>query len=245
MEKDSLGDRMKAYEMSSRTLLPVRLPVIIRIDGKAFHTYTKGCQKPWDDNLSEAMNQTAIALCSSIQGAQMAYVQSDEISVLIHSYKRFNSGAWFDNQVQKMVSVAAGIASATFTVESQRIWGSIKPAIFDARVFVLPEADVCNYFLWRQQDATRNSIQMLARSLYSHKELNNKNSLELKRLIQAKGKDWDLEPSKYRYGRCITKEFTQENRKRWIVNNEIPLFSEEREFINRFLAIESELPEDL
>lgn len=258
---------MKGYEQAFRTVLPGRVPVIIRVDGKAFHTYTRGCKRPWDDRLTEVMDLTAIELCKTIQGAQVAYTQSDEISILVHSYKKLNSSAWFDNQVQKMVSVASGVASATFTANSYKIWEeprpkfakdipasgyNIKPAYFDARVFILPEQEVNNYFVWRQQDATRNSVQMLARSLYSHKELDKKNNSELQELTFLKGRNWNDEPTKYKRGRCVLKEtvlvdLIDDNygyvskepspvyRSKWAVDNEIPVFSEKKDYINGFL----------
>src|SRR5690242_15510466 len=111
--EDSLAGRMKGYESAFKIVLPNRLPVIIRVDGKAFHTYTKGCKQPFDATFMEAMNEAALELCREVQGTQLAYVQSDEISLLVNSYKRLKTSAWFDNQVQKMVSVAAAIASAT------------------------------------------------------------------------------------------------------------------------------------
>src|SRR5271166_1882089 len=187
MSKDSLGDRMKVFEGAYRIGLPIRMPVIIRVDGKAFHTYTAGCKKPFDAGLMECMNLTAMELCKELQGCQMAYVQSDEISLLLTNYQTFDTQSWFDNNLQKMVSVAASIAGVTFTMNSDKVWGFDeyyglpiqRPAYFDARAWVLPKEEVTNYFLWRQQDATRNSVQMLAHSLYSHKQLNNKNSSEL------------------------------------------------------------------
>ena len=153
MSNDSLGDRMKSYEDAYRMHLPIRMPVILRVDGKAFHTYTKGCKKPVDQGLVDCMNDTAIALCKNIQGAQIAYVQSDEISILLNNYKTIDTQAWFENNVQKMVSISASIASVTFTENSYKIWGFhdnaegtgfegmgytspiIKPAYFDSRVF--------------------------------------------------------------------------------------------------------------
>ena len=254
MNKDSLGDRMKAYEDASRGVLTTRMPVIIRVDGKAFHTYTKGLVRPVDDRLVSVMDQTAIALCKAIQGAQVAYVQSDEISILVHGYKTLDSSSWFDNQIQKMVSVSAGIASSTFTALSYHIWHhddpehselglidsrNIRPAVFDSRVFLVPEADVNNYFLWRQKDATRNSVQTLARFLYSHKECNNKNNSQLQEMCFQKGRNWNDEPISFRRGRCIVKESfilpeTQAVRSRWTVDNNIPVFSEDRDYINRY-----------
>jgi tRNA(His) guanylyltransferase len=221
--KDSLGDRMKAnYEDRFRILLPRRTNLILRIDGKAFHTYTRGFNKPFDDGLIEDMDKTAIALCRGIQGAKLAYVQSDEISVWVTDYDGLETSAWFDNNLQKMVSVSASIATAAFNRE--RTLRNIGKgggdfcidarddipqfASFDARVFVIPEvAEVANYFLWRCQDATRNSVQMVARSLYSHKECEGKNIDQLKEMItKAKSGDhWVTLDCKYRHGRYIQK----------------------------------------
>jgi len=171
--------------------------------------------------------------------------------VLVHSYKRFNSEAWFDNQVQKMVSVAAGIASSHFTANSWKIWHAkdglalegIRPAVFDARAFIVPEADVCNYFLWRQQDATRNSIQMLARSLYSHKECDNKNTSQLQEMCSQKGTNWDALPTRWKRGACVKRVESEPHvmghvKERTIIDLEIPVFSQDRDYVNRLLAVE-------
>lgn len=257
MSKDSLGDRMKQYEDCYRTHLPIRTPVILRVDGKAFHTYTAKCKKPVDYGLVDCMNDTAIALCEAVQGCQLAYVQSDEISLLITNYQDINTQSWFDNNLQKMVSVSASTASVAFTLNSYKIWGTIgvrvpepilKPAYFDSRAFVLPKEEVTNYFLWRQQDATRNSVQMLARSLYSHKQLENKNNSELQELCFQKGKNWNDCPTSQKRGRCIVKtktmkeginpqtgEVLQAERSEWVVDNEIPIFSQNRTYIDNYV----------
>jgi len=256
MSNDNLGDRMKKYEDSFRQHLPIRTPVIIRLDGKAFHTYTAKCKKPVDMGLVECMNTTAIALCENIQGCQMAYVQSDEISLLITNYQDINTQSWFDNNIQKMVSVSASHASVAFTFNSYQIWGVVgvrfpepilKPAYFDSRAFILPKEEVTNYFIWRQQDATRNSVQMLARSLYSHKQLENKNNSELQELCFQKGKNWNDCPTFQKRGRCIVKtktmkegtnpktgEVFQAERGEWVVDNEIPIFSQKRDYIDNY-----------
>lgn len=252
-KKDSLGDRMKSYEDVVDFKLPPRSPIILRIDGKAFHSYTRGLKRPWDDALTDVMDETAMTLCKNIQGAQVAYVQSDEISILIHGYKTFVSMPYFDGRLQKLCSVPASIAGATFTALSRRLFGNgeIKPAYFDCRAFFVPEADVCNYFLWRQQDATRNSIQSLARSLYSHKECNNKNTSQLNEMCFQKGQNWNDVPTRYKRGRCIIQskqdkggpmaEFLRKPfRSSWIVDNEIPIFSQDRDYINKLLATEDE-----
>lgn len=257
MSQDSLGDRMKSYEDAYRISLPIRMPVILRIDGKAFHTYTKGCKRPVDQGLVDCMNVTAKELCKNLQGCQVAYVQSDEISLLLNNYHDLETQSWFQNNLQKMVSVSAGIASATFTVNSPMIWGTkesiptvkiMKPAYFDSRAFIIPKEDVVNYFLWRQQDATRNSVQMLARSLYSHKECTDKNNSELQEMCFQKGINWNDCPTPQKRGRCIIKKSVEKEaynrmtdkwetaiRSSWEVDNEIPVFSQDREYINRFV----------
>ncbi len=259
--KDRLGDRMKGYEMAARTTLPRRMPLIIRVDGKSFHTYTRDCDRPFDWSLSNAMGSTAVRLCEEIQGAQMAYTQSDEISILVHNYKRLESQPWHSNQVQKMVSVAAGIASSYFTVYSEAIFEYVRAAVFDARAFVLPEAEVTNYFLWRQQDAMRNSIQMLARSLYSHGSCNHKNTDELRAMCGQKGVIWGDLDMRWRRGFCVVRrsygsvvesegsepasvklepDVSAPPRWRWEEDFEIPYFGEDRNYVDRFLAVEEE-----
>jgi tRNA(His) guanylyltransferase len=243
MSGDAIGDRLKGYEHAARAALPRRMPVIVRVDGKAFHTWTKGCARPFDAGLVEVMNAAAIALCEEMQTAQMAYVQSDEISVLLHNYKRYASSAWFDNEVQKIVSVSASIAAASVTVASPRLFGEARCAFFDARVFVLPESEVNNYFIWRQQDAIRNSIQMQAQSLYSQRELHGKNQVMLRELIQAKGYDWEGLPTHLKRGRCVVRETSGEGeamRSRWAVDAEPPVFTAERAYVERYLAVEPE-----
>lgn len=251
MSEDSLGDRMKNYEDAYRLRLPIRMPVILRIDGKAFHSYTRSCKKPVDENLVSCMDETAKYLCKNIQGTQLAYVQSDEISLLLVNYKNLDSSSWFENNLQKMVSVSASMAASKFTSISHTIFGETKLASFDCRAFVLPKEEVCNYFIWRQQDATRNSVQMLARSLYSHKQCDNKNNVELQEMCWQKGINWNDCPTTQKRGRCIVKKqifkevkwdgkgpVTAEarfvERSEWQVDNEIPIFSVDRKYIDNY-----------
>lgn len=239
MDKTSLGDRMKKYEKAFKYALPPRMPVIIRVDGRAFHTLTRGLETPFDNDFIFVMNDVAEALCEEIQGAQMAYVQSDEISILVHSYKRHESQGWFGNEIQKMVSVSAAVASAVFTANSERIWDRPRIAQFDSRVFVLPEAEVCNYFIWRQQDFERNSVQMLARSIYSHKECDQKNNAELQEMCWQKGHNWNNQPTEFKRGRCVYR-FSTGNRYHWGLDTEIPQFKMDRDYIEQHLALEEE-----
>jgi tRNA(His) 5'-end guanylyltransferase len=194
------------------------------------------------------MNETAIYLCKNIQGAMLAYVQSDEISILLNNYKENNSQSWFDNNLEKMISVSAGMASAKFSMLSDSIFGKFKMAVFDSRAFVLPKEDVVNYFIWRQSDATRNSIQMLARTLYSHKELIGVDSDQLQELCFQKGINWNDCPASQKRGRCVVKIRTLKTgfnpklnmefpalRSEWVIDNEIPIFTQDRNYINRFI----------
>jgi hypothetical protein len=133
-------------------------------------------------------------------------VQSDEISIFLHSYKRHDTAAWFDNKVQKMVSVSAGTASSFFSREYYRLYPDSKALpVFDARVFVVPEDDVNNYFLWRQQDWVRNSVQMVASSIYSHSQLHKKNQKDMKEMILAAGQDWEALSPELRIGRTFAR----------------------------------------
>lgn len=240
---DALGDRMKRYENAYRASLPWRLPVVVRIDGRAFHTYTKGCERPFDERLMSAMNACAAAVCEDAHGAAFAYVQSDEISVLLHGYRALDSQPWFDNGVQKIVSIAASLASAEMTARSPDVFGKVKRAQFDARVFVLPEAEVCNYFIWRQQDATRNAIQMMASAHYSHRELHCKNTNAMQEMLFQKGVNFNDAPASHKRGRCIARETFEvdgSTRHRWTTDNEIPIFTQDRNYIERHLATDKE-----
>lgn len=254
----NLEERMKSYEQATRTVLPRRFPIIIRVDGKGFSNYTKQLPgKPFDRNFISVMESTAIALCQEIQGAQLAFVQSDEISILVHGYKKFESEPWFGNQVQKMVSVSAAVASATFTANSWRMWskiavhdtdplpgiGDIEPAYFDSRAFLVPEADVANYFLWRQRDGLRNSVQMFARVHFSQKELHKKSTNEMIEMCRAKGHDWHKLPPSQRNGRAVyrdTKLVDGTWRSHFVVDTNVPLFVDNKLYIERHLAIDEE-----
>lgn len=251
--KDSLGDRMKGYELVSRHRLVRRTPVVLRVDGKAFHTLTRGLDKPWDAGFMEAMQGVAMALCENIQGAQLAYGQSDEVSVLLTDYATHDTQAWFDYSVQKTTSVAASIATAEFGAVFRGWYPKVQaPAWFDARVFNLPKEEVVNYFLWRQQDATRNSIQGLAQSQFSHRELQGLNCKELQeKLFTERGLNWNDTPTAQKRGYCVRRAAgawrdaagaPTDNALQavaadtwWQVDTAIPVFSEDRAYIEALL----------
>lgn len=231
----NMGNRMKEYENAYRNKLTKRMPVIIRIDGKSFHTYTKGMKKPFDEKLAKAFWETSKYLCKNIAGCKLAYHQSDEISLLLTNYEKLTTESWFDNNIQKIVSVAASMATLAFNKEMN----NNKDALFDARAFIIPSEEVNNYFLWRQNDATRNSISMLAQSEFTHKSLQGLNSKQMQdKLVIEKGINWnDLEVWKKR-GLCVRKEYFLKNetrRTRWVEDMETPVFSEDKAYIESHL----------
>lgn len=285
--QDALGDRIKGqYENRTRFLLPRRTYTIIRVDGKAFHTFTKGYDKPFDRDLMSIMDKTAIAMCEGIQGAKLAYVQSDEISILLTDFETDTTCAWFDGNLQKMASVAASLATMAFNREflknslstgSDRekmtdvhaiLADCFKMAMFDARVFTIPDAvEVENYFIWRQNDASRNSVQMAARAVYSHKQLEGKGTSQLHDLLHAKGINWNDYTTGEKRGRIIKKQqYEMEcdptpsrsvrhrtcgkvTRSKWVsfdgnsLESEIPVFTQNRIFLRQLIpTVEGFLP---
>jgi tRNA(His) 5'-end guanylyltransferase len=264
--KDPLGDRMKDfYEDRTRYKLARRTNTIIRIDGKAFHTYTKGLQRPFDQGLMEDMNKTAEYLCQNIQGAKFGYVQSDEISILITDYDDIDTHAWFDANLQKMASIAASLATAEFNrlrlirkmnttvATAGSILEQFKHAMFDARVFQIPyQEEVINYFLWRQQDATRNSISSVAQSLYSAKELHGKKTSDMQEMIFQKGINWNDYSPREKRGSIIrrvehvyarrdepimdgkTRVIEAYKRKKWEADPNTPIISQDKDYLRWF-----------
>jgi tRNA(His) 5'-end guanylyltransferase len=264
--KDPLGDRMKDfYEDRTRYKLARRTNTIIRIDGKAFHTYTKGLQRPFDQGLMEDMNKTAEYLCQNIQGAKFGYVQSDEISILITDYDDIDTHAWFDANLQKMASIAASLATAEFNrlrlirkmnttvATAGSILEQFKHAMFDARVFQIPyQEEVINYFLWRQQDATRNSISSVAQSLYSAKELHGKKTSDMQEMIFQKGINWNDYSPREKRGSIIrrvehvyarrdepimdgkTRVIEAYKRKKWEADINTPIISQDKDYLRWF-----------
>lgn len=233
-----IGDRMKTYEQSVGQVLIKRCPAIIRIDGKAFHTFTKGFSKPFDIIIRHGMHNIAMTLCAQIQNARIAYSQSDEVSILLVDYNKFNSQQWLGGKVQKIASVAASIATLAFsrslrlcqkTNTNDIIDKKIDLALFDARVFSIPREDVTNYFIWRQQDAVRNSIQNAGQALFSHKELMYKNCDEIQEMLfQKYGLNWNDYQIDQKRGFCAVKECDC-----WHIDTEIPTFTQDRDFIEK------------
>lgn len=199
---DSMGARMKAYERATLTLLPRRTYTIIRVDGRAFHTYLRDARKPYDEQFMADMDEVAQALCQEVAGAVFAFTQSDEISVLACDFATPGTEPWFGGVVAKVVSISAALATATF---NGRRPGAT--ALFDARAFTIADpVEVANYFIWRQRDCVRNSITMAAQAHFSHQELHGLNTGQMQELLwQRTGRNWNDYPAGCKRGRVAVK----------------------------------------
>lgn len=182
---DSLNDRMRGYEAVTSHVLTRRVPVIIRVDGRAFHTLTESYDKPFDQDFMIAMNVAAINTAAEMQGFKAAYVASDEAMFALTDYDTLTTEAWFGYKLSKIVSISAALMSVNFNPSK-----SFKRGVFDSRAFNVPTNDVVNAFLWRAKDWERNSLQMYAQSFYPHAELLGKNKTTLHEMLYAKGKNW-------------------------------------------------------
>lgn len=233
---DDIGDRFKAYEACFDYALPRRLPMVIRVDGRAFHSIP--LDKPFDVNFFDCMAVTAKALCDEVQGAVLAYQQSDEISIVARDDIRLNTEAWAGKRLSKVVSWAAAIATAAFAARTEGKYGVRH---FDARAFVLPDlSEVTNYLIWRQQDATRNSVSMAAHAEFSHKSLHGVNSNGMLDRLREAGKPWEDTPTHFKRGLVVrpvvVKKYVdylkaEVDRREWQPDMEIPIFSKDRAYI--------------
>lgn len=267
---DALSNRMKRYENVNRNYLTPRTYTIIRVDGKAFHTFTKKFKRPFDEDLVNMMDMTALYLAKKVQGCKLAYVQSDEISLVLTDFDDLNTSAWFDGNIQKIVSVSASMATAEFNryllmnyVQSGKVLidaltateiYSMNFAEFDSRTYTIPtKTEVINYLVWRQKDATRNSIAMVAQSLCSVSELKNKNGDQQQELIFQKGQNWNDYDDGLKRGRVIMRvaehipvnfyappkplvgeDVEPPMRMKWRVVNP-PIFTQECEFLSNLI----------
>lgn len=232
MDNSNLAKRMEQYEAVSKSTLVRRMPVIIRLDGRSFHTFTKGFKKPFDEVLVKTMQETMKYLCENIQGCVLGYTQSDEITLVLVDYKNLDSQPWFDDEVQKICSIAASMTTMAFNKifkhkiakQSKRLYTEYleeqdstyienlemsmnKGAMFDARCFNIPKEEVTNNIYWRQLDATRNSIQMVGQANFSHKELQDKSCNQIQdMLFTQKGINWNDIPTHLKRGSCCIRE---------------------------------------
>ena len=231
MDTSDLANRMKEYEKRNQYYLQKRTPVAIRVDGRSFHTFTKGFQRPFDDVLIKTMQETAKYMCENIQGAKFAYVQSDEITIILIDYDTLETDCWFNYRTDKLCSIAASMATMIFNkIFKEKVENFIeeggafslaqlnynqmkmepylkaieKGAMFDARCFNIPKEEVTNLIYWRQLDATRNSIQMVGQANFSHKELQNKSCNDIQDMLhEQKGINWNDYPTVCKRGTSV------------------------------------------
>jgi len=227
MSKDGLdiGNRMKEkYEKVTAYCLPRRIPVIIRIDGRAFHTITrKRFGKAWSMEFVEQMIQMAKTVMEDMQGCEFCYSQSDEVSFLLTDYETIRTGSWFDYDLRKLISISASMASAVFSA----MYG--KPVCFDSRAFSIPQDEVVNYFIWRQFDCLRNSIQFSGREYFSHKQLQNKSCNQIQEMLfKNKNINFNDYAVIRKRGFCIING---------TVDSEIPIFTADRNYVEKHVYV--------
>jgi tRNA(His) guanylyltransferase len=246
MDKTTIGDRMKRYEVVTKSLVTPRTPLIIRVDGKAFHTFTKRLNEKVDPTCSygpsqkmhNVMMNTTQAMCQQMQNVVLAYTQSDEISFVLRDWDTIQTQQWFGGNVQKMASVSASMAAVYFNFFWAQEFGENPDyvgdlALFDSRVFTLPKEEVTNYLLWRQQDATRNSINFIARLHFSHKELHGKNVSQVQEMLWSEHDcNWNDYATWKKRGSCVVKNPNPfDSSSAWVWDDEIPIFSKERDYV--------------
>lgn len=282
MDRSDLAERMKSYEKRNRYYLQRRMPVILRLDMRAGHSFTRGFKRPFDEVFIKSMQNTAKYLCENIQNCKLSYQQSDEITLLLVDYDKLNTDCFFDYRVDKLCSIAASMATMAFNkffekyVDEYRFskwdgisnyedgtWGYIqtllnavdKGAMFDARCFNIPKEEVTNNFYWRQDDASRNSIQMVGQANFSHKELHKKSRNDIQDMLMIqKGINWNDFPIYQKRGSCCVKKEIEnkstgyngevraiEYRTKWVIDTDIPIFKGKgREYIDRLVFVGEE-----
>ena len=253
----SLYERMKGYEACYDAKVPSRTYVVIRLDGKGFSKYTKMFDKPFDDKLSNVMDAATVELCKYLN-PKFAYTQSDEISLFFTDIENIDSELIFDGKVQKLCSISASKVTQAFNKKMlqiitafkyppeelvQRIMSGDLPeidAVFDSRVFIIPDyREVSNYFVWRQQDCTRNSVSMAADVLVGKGATMGKNNAEKQEMMFEKGVNWNDYLTKYKRGTVIKKQIIYIDgqdgepvmRSKWLPDYNTPIFTQEKEYL--------------
>ena len=238
-----------SYELRCRRYFPRRSYVIVRVDGRSFHTWTKGLVKPYDTDLMTCMDTAALALVEGVTGCKLGYVQSDEVSLLITDFDTTSTEAWLDGCQNKIESITASIATMGFNLAVRdfnyrcnpcegrdeanwKLGYNKKPnATFDSRAFIIPDyVEVENYFLDRQMDAARNSVTMLANFYTSHKKLLGQSVAQRHEFIFAAGDNWAKHPTRFKRGAVLYKAHEG-----WIVDPSTPDFKRDRDFLRNLI----------
>jgi tRNA(His) guanylyltransferase len=249
VDSDSLGTRMKQYENTVSLELHRRLPVIIRIDGKAFHTFSKiitsidpACvNSPFSHVMHNLMVHTTKALVENVQNCVLGYTQSDEISLVLRDWDTYQTQQWFGGNLQKMVSVSASVATAHFNQHLVSLSVDFPSldinslGLFDSRAYTIPMDEVSNYLIWRQQDASRNSVQMLGHYHFSQQEMHGKSNAQIQDMLMIqKGINWNDVDVWMKRGTCVYKSDST------IVDENIPIFTQDKEYISTLMMTQNE-----
>lgn len=230
MDNTSLGDRMKSYENVERRYLPSRAPTLIRIDGRAFHSYTKGFERPFYRPFREAMERTMLDLANEIMGCKLGYTQSDEITLLLTDDDTLETQSWFGKNLQKIVSLSAAMTTyffnknvlsviADYIIEAENKEIKIetlaplakaheeKMAVFDARAWCVPREEVLNVYEWRQQDCMRNAVESAGQAYFSHNQIFGKSCNEIQEMLfQEKSINFNDYPTWFKRGVIAVKK---------------------------------------
>ncbi len=242
---DDLGDRIKGYENRETERIALnRVPLIVRIDGRCFHSFTKGMDRPFDEKFCDTMICITKKLVDEFN-AKIGYTQSDEITLVFYS-EDVKSEQIFGGRIFKITSILAATATAFFLQRAYGLWPEKcinRPPTFDARVFEVPnKMEAVNTLLWRELDATKNAISMAARAYLSHKELQNKNGSEMQEMLFQKGINFNDYKPKFKRGTFIgRKEIIKELDAD--ILNKIPANKRPTEPILRSIVTELELPQ--
>lgn len=276
MHESDLGNRMKRYEAVSDDYLLRRVPVIVRIDGRAFHTFTRGMKRPFDDDiLLESMRQTMKYLCENIGGCVFGYTQSDEITLVLTDYKTIHTEPWFGYRKSKVISICSSMATWKFNDtfrrlveagyneyfevwdrkdEDDKLWNTYnkaveKGALFDCRAFNVPIDDVCNNTIWRQADASRNSVEQVGHFYFSDKELYKKSVNDIQdMLVLQKNVNWNDFPVHLKRGSSCIKIDTEKKvivrgeekvvpSCEWVVDKKMPILTQNRDYVESRIYI--------
>lgn len=246
----SLGDRMKEYENVTNTNLIHRMPIMVRCDGRAFHSFCSGMNKPYDDIFIELMDTLTKYLLVSVPDCEIAYVESDEITLCLFPYKTYATTPFFDGRVQKLCSTLAAMATWKFNQillewskgddASKKTFAEVyssKVAMFDCRVWNLPREEVLNCLLWRQQDSKRNAILTAGQTWIGKKKIHALKTTEVIDKLKEIGIDyWEAIPKYYHYGRTFIHNSDKTN---WIFDN-----LEDRAELSKLVNIDEEVKND-
>lgn len=245
MKNSRLRQKIRDHEDQFRSKIPEGQPIIIRVDGRAFHTLTKGLKKPWDKSFDCGMNEIAYKLAEEVSSAVISYVQSDECTVIATPYTKENTQPWFGGGIQKIASVSASLATIAF---NDAFACEYNYGAFDARVFSVPKEDLYQVLFDRQEDGIRNSILTYAQHHIGKKKIHGKNTLQLREELASIGLPWEDLEDKFKYGRMVYKKPTQVKvkgedktiiRNKWTMRDAL-YFRQYPDFLNNLIRQQAE-----